>query len=290
MTGHVRHHEHQQHTPLNNHGGSVAQQLGCCRPAHASIHDQQYNDHNECETNREDVCSPLPNTVADPAKEAGRDKSRSGHLRHVQDGCHFCIDDVQLVAVIQNDYILALHAVPQDKGINEPSLHGTTFWLSLSHQTSVSPNDEPPIVITVPHDGSYDQPHSQQHNAEHNAANGPNEIGIAVYNDKNAVSAPPVAEASLKLLCWLCDCKTLWLGFLHEKQGNGSPRRGKEVGCARGGTVVYGEDPGFWKLGELGVGKRYRPMVDMRRSSMRGWLHDCMHCFRVKQSIAYPSK
>ena len=66
----------------------------------------------------------------------------------------------------------------------------------LTHQTGVSPNDEPPIVVTVPHDRSYNQPHSQQHNAEHNAANGPNEIGVAVYNDKYAkVTAPPVAKA-----------------------------------------------------------------------------------------------
>jgi len=31
-------------------------------------------------------------------------------------------------------------------------------------------------------------------------------------------TATPAAEAGLKLLCWLCDCKALWLGILHEKQ------------------------------------------------------------------------
>ena len=87
------------------------------------------------------------------------------------------------------------------------------------HQTGVGPDDEPPVVITVPHDRSYDQPHGQQHNAEQNAANGPDETGITVYDDKNAkVTAPPAAEAGLKLLCWLCDCETLWLGILHEQQ------------------------------------------------------------------------
>ncbi len=43
-------------------------------------------------------------------------------------------------------------------------------------------------------------------------------------------------------------------------------------------------------LGESRGGKRYRPVMGMRRGSTGDWLHDCTHCVRVPQLMAYPSR